>query len=59
MYNLLRLNMRQLIILAHNSIIVVLIVLFIRQGLAWKTKIAIRKPNLNSNEFFFTFNCNN
>jgi lipopolysaccharide transport system permease protein len=37
----LRLNMRQLIILAHNSIIIVFVVLFIGQGLSWKTIIAI------------------
>jgi lipopolysaccharide transport system permease protein len=37
----LRLNMRQLIILAHNSIIIVLVALLIGQGLSWKTIIAI------------------
>jgi ABC-type polysaccharide/polyol phosphate export permease len=37
----LRLNMRQLIILAHNSIIIALVLLFIGQGLSWKSIIAI------------------
>jgi lipopolysaccharide transport system permease protein len=37
----LRLNMRQLIILAHNSVIIALVLLFIGQGLSWKSIIAI------------------
>ena len=37
----LRLNMRQLIILAHNSIIIALVLLFMGQGLSWKSIIAI------------------
>jgi lipopolysaccharide transport system permease protein len=37
----LRLNMRQLIILAHNLIIIALVLLFVGQGLSWKSIIAI------------------
>jgi lipopolysaccharide transport system permease protein len=40
----LRLNVRQLIIFAHNSVIIVLVLLFIGQGLSWGSLIAI--PNL-------------
>ena len=37
----LRLNVRQLIVLAHNSIVIVLVLLFVGQGLSWKSIIAI------------------
>ena len=40
----LRLNVRQLIILAHNAVIIALVLLLIGQGLSWMNLVAI--PNL-------------